>query len=404
MQQLDFMEAALSIKDEIIDLRRRIHQYPEIGKTEVETQKLVEEYLQNLGIKTQRIAGTGVLGLLEGGGAGVDVNPGAISTVGLRADMDALKIEEQTGVSYASRRPGLMHACGHDCHTAALLGTAKILAACRQDLPGNVKFFFQPDEEGDGGAEQMIAEGALENPQVTAMFGAHVSPGIPVGYMGARPGKSYAASNPFDITVKGFGSHGASPHLGIDAIAVAAQVVGALQLYVSRETNPLDSAVITVGTFHGGTQRNAIAEEVKMSGIIRTLGPEMRQKTVAAFRRIVEGIVQAHGATAEIEIRTSYPGVVNDEAMTRLACSSIAELLGEDKLFPVAHPTMGTEDFGIFLEHVPGCFYQAGVANPAKTPTVPLHNGQFNIDEDALPVMSAVHAKVAYDYLRGAKS
>ncbi|MEL7622486.1 MAG: M20 family metallopeptidase [Clostridiales bacterium] len=406
MHHLDFMKEALSIKEEIVDLRRRIHQYPEIGGTEVETQKLVEEYLQNLGIKTQRIADTGVLGLLEGGGANSEAvsGPVSVATVGLRADMDALKIEEQTGAEYASRRPGLMHACGHDAHTAALLGTAKILAAHREELPGNVKFFFQPDEEGDGGAERMIAEGALENPKVTAMFGAHVNPEIPAGRIGARPGKIYAASNPFDVTIKGFGSHGASPHLGIDAIAVAAQVVGALQLYVSRETDPLDSAVITVGTFHGGTQRNAIAEEVKISGIIRTLGPEMRQKTVTAFRRIVESTVQAHGATADIQILTSYPGVVNDEAMTQLARHSIAELLGEDKLFSLDHATMGTEDFGIFLEQVPGCFYQAGVANPAKTPTVSLHNGQFNIDEDALPVMSAVHAKVAYDYLRGAKS
>ncbi len=395
MTQPDFMKEASLIKDEIIDLRRRIHQHPEIGRTEVETQKLVEGYLQKLGIKTKRIAGTGVLGLLEGGLPG--------STVGLRADMDALRIQEKTGVSYASKYPGIMHACGHDAHTATLLGAAKILAAFRKELPGNVKFFFQPDEEGDGGAAPMVADGGLENPKVDAMFGAHVTPDIPVGYIGTRSGKSYAASNPFDITIRGFGSHGARPHKGIDAIAIACQVVGALQLYISRETDPLDSAVITVGTFHGGFQRNVICDEVTITGIIRTLGPEKRKNTVEAVRRITEGIVQAFGAKADIVIHESYPGVVNDPAMTKLASDSIAELLGADKLVAVENPSMGTEDFGIFLEHVPGCFYQAGVANPAKTPTVSLHNSQFNIDEDALPILSAVHAKVAYDYLRGAK-
>lgn len=395
MTQPDFMKEALLIKDEIIDLRRKIHRHPEIGKTEVETQKLVEGYLQRLGIKTKRTAGTGVLGLLEGGSPG--------STVGLRADMDALRIQEKTGVPYASEYPGIMHACGHDAHTAALLGTAKILAGCRKELPGNVKFFFQPDEEGDGGAAAMIAEGGLENPKVDAMFGAHVTPEIPVGHMGIRPGKSYAASNPFDIIIRGFGSHGARPHKGIDAIVIACQVVDALQLYISRETDPLDSAVITVGTFHGGAQRNAICDEVTITGIIRTLGPEKRKKTVEAVRRITEGIVQAFGAKADIIIQESYPGVVNDPAMTKFAGDSIARLLGADKLIAVENPSMGTEDFGIFLEHVPGCFYQAGVANPAKTPTVSLHNSQFNIDEDALPLLSAVHAKVVYDYLTGAK-
>ncbi|MDR1193137.1 MAG: amidohydrolase [Peptococcaceae bacterium] len=393
MSAIDFMAEALAIKDEIIALRRKIHQYPEIGGTETETQRLVVDYLEALGVKTQKIADTGVLGLLEGS------KPGG--AVGLRADMDALKIQEQTGVPYASVRPGIMHACGHDCHTATLLGAARILAAHRENLPGNVKFFFQPDEEGDGGAERMIAAGGLENPKVTAMFGAHVNPGLPVGSIGVRPGKSYAASNPFEITIKGFGSHGAAPHLGVDAIAVACQVVSALQLCISRETDPVDSAIITVGTIQGGTQRNSIAEEVKMSGIIRTLGPATRQKIVAAARRVAEGTAHALGAQAEIVIHESYPGVVNDPAMTELARESIAELLGEDKVVPISVPNMGTEDFGIFLEHVPGSFYQAGVANPAKTPTVSLHSGQFNVDEDALPVMSAVHAKVAWDYLKG---
>ncbi len=391
MQPIDFMKDALAIKDEIIDLRRRIHRHPEIGRTEVVTQKLVEEYLQSLGIQTRKIADTGVLGLLEGG------RPG--TTVGFRADIDALRIEEKTGLPFASECPGLMHACGHDCHTATLLGAAKILAAHRQELPGNVKFFFQPDEENDGGAQRMIDEGAMENPKVTAMFGAHVNPEIPAGYIGTRPGKHYAAANPFNITIQGIGSHGARPHKGVDAIVVACEVVNALQIYVSRETNPLDSVVITVGTFHGGAQSNALCDEVKLAGTIRTLGPEMRQKTVAAVRRITEGVVQAFGAKAEIDIRESYPGIVNDPAMTEFARQSIGQLLGQDKLFAIEQPVMGSEDFGLFLDHAPGTFYQAGVANPEKFTVVPLHNSRFNVDEDVLPILSAVHAKVAYDYL-----
>ncbi|MDR1193390.1 MAG: amidohydrolase [Peptococcaceae bacterium] len=390
----DFLQEAQKIKDEIIQLRRTIHQHPELGQTETETQKLVEAYLRKLGITTRRIAGTGVLGLLEGG------KPG--TTVGLRADMDALKIQERTGVPYASRRPGIMHACGHDCHTAGLLGAAKLLAAAKADVPGNVKFFFQPDEEGSGGAAPMIAAGGLENPQVTAMFGAHVNSGIPAGYVGMRPGKYYAASNPFDITIRGVGAHGAHPDLGVDAIAVACQAVGALQLCISRETDPVDAALISVCTFHAGNQRNALADEAVLTGIIRTLDPKTRIKTVAAVRRIVDGIAGSFGATAEINIHEGYPGLINDPAMTELARRSVGALLGEDKLFPITQPSLGTEDFGIFLEHVKGCFYQIGVANPAKTPTVSLHNSEFNVDEDALPILSAAHSQVAWDYLLSA--
>jgi amidohydrolase len=390
----DFLREANAIKEELIAMRRAIHRYPEIGKEEAETAKRVDAYLRALGIGTRRVADTCVIGLLEGG------RPG--TTVGLRADMDALAIEEYNDLPYASQRPGIMHACGHDCHTAALLGAAKLLAGMREQLTGNVKFFFQQDEEGDGGAQLMIDAGGLENPKVTAMFGAHVNPEIPAGSVGIMPGKAYAASNPFDVTIKGRSSHGAKPHEGVDAIAIAAQIVVTLQQYVSRLVNPVDSVVISIGMFNSkGGQRNVISDEVTMRGIIRTLGPEMRQKTKEAVRRIIAGIAEALGAKAEVTIYDSYPGVVNDPAMTELAGQAIAVLLGEEKLVKLHSPSLGTEDFGIFLEHVPGSFYQVGVYNPEKNAAAPLHSNYFCVDEDALPVMSAVHAQVAYDYLSG---
>lgn len=388
----DFLREAGAIKDEIICLRRDIHQYPELGREEFETAKKVEAYLRELGITTRRAADTGVIGLLEGGAAG--------GTVGLRADMDALAMQEYSDVPYASKRPGVMHACGHDCHTAALLGTAKILSRLKDRLPGNVKFFFQPDEEGDGGAQRMIDDGGMENPKVSAMFGAHVSVGLPTGKIGLRYGKAHAASDEFDITVKGRSSHAARPHEGTDTIAIGAQVVTALQQYVSRQVDPLEPAVVTIGTFNSkGSQRNVISDEVKMTGTIRTLGPEMRRRTAEAVRGIAEGVAKAMGAEAEVVINESYPGVVNDPAMTEFAGNAVKALLGEDAVVTIPNPSMGTEDFGVFLEHVPGTFYLAGVCNLEKGTAFPEHNNRFRVDEDALPILSAVHAAVAWDYL-----
>jgi amidohydrolase len=388
----DFLKEAEAIKDEIIRLRRDIHEHPELGREEFETAKKVESYLRGLGIPTRRAADTGVIGLLEGRAGG--------STVGLRADMDALALEERSDVPYASKRPGVMHACGHDCHTAALLGTAKILSRFKGQLPGNVKFFFQPDEEGDGGAQRMIDEGGMENPKVTAMFGAHVDIGLPTGHIGLRPGKAHAASDEFDITIKGRGSHGARPQEGIDAIAIGAQVVTALQQYVSRQTGPLDPAVVTIGTFNSrGGQRNVISDEVKMTGTIRTLAPETRRAAREAVRRIAGGVANAMGAEAEIVMTESYPGVVNDPAMTALAGEAAKALLGDDAVVTIDEPSMGTEDFGIFLERVPGTFYLAGVYNEGKGTAFPAHNSRFCVDEDALPILSALHASVAWKYL-----
>lgn len=392
MKKPNFLFEAKNIKDEIVELRRSIHEYPEIGTEEEQTAQKVEKYLNKLRIKTRRSYSTGVIGLLEGGKTG--------PTVAFRADMDALRIEEKTGLSYASKHPGIMHACGHDAHVAAMLGAAHLLANHRDELSGNVKFLFQPDEEGDGGAKFMIADGAMENPKVDAMFGAHVDPLLPAGYVGFLPGKAYAASNMFWITIKGKSTHAAKPHLGVDAVAVASQVVSALQQFASRNVDPLDSVVISVCTMQSSsTQINIISDEVKMGGVIRTLGAKMRQKAVSSVNKIAGGIAEALGAKAEINIIDSHPGIVNDNAMTSFAENTARELLGELHVVRMEKPTMGSEDFGLFLDQAPGCFYSMGVRNPEKGVTAPGHNNMFDVDEDALPTLSALHAAIAYNYL-----
>lgn len=391
-EEKGFMLEAGNIKDEIIALRRSVHEYPEPGGEEEETAKKVENYLGGLGIKTRRSYRTGVIGLLEG------AYPGP--TVAFRADMDALRVEEKTGLPYASKRPGLMHACGHDAHTAALLGAARLLASRRESLRGCVKFFFQPDEEGDGGAKEMIADGAMENPKVDAVFGAHVDPLLPAGHAGFLPGKAYAASNIFRIIIKGKSTHAAKPHLGVDAVAVASQVVCALQQYTARSVNPLDSVIISVCTMRGSSgQINVISEEVEMGGVIRTLGAEMRRGTVAAFKKIVSGVAEALGAEAYIEITDGHSGITNDPDMTLFAEDTAKMLLGAERVRRLERPTMGSEDFGLFLEHAPGCFYSFGVGNQEKGITAPGHNDRFDVDEDALPALSALHAAIAWRYL-----
>lgn len=398
LRKPNFLLEADAIKNEIIELRRTVHEYPEIGTEEEGTTGKIETYLNRLGIKNRRSFKTGVIGLLEG------AKPGP--TVAFRADMDALRIEEKTGLPYASKRRGLMHACGHDAHIAALLGAAHLLSNHKEELGGNVKFLFQPDEEGDGGAKHMIADGAMENPRVKAVFGAHVDPLLPAGHAGFLPGKAYAASNMFRITIKGKSTHAAKPHLGVDAVAVASQVINALQLYASRNTDPLDSVVVSVCTMRSSSaQINVISEEVEMSGVIRTLGPAMRRKTTAAVRKIARGVADALGAEAEIKITDGHSGIVNDHAMTAFAEKTAEELLGEDHTVRMEKPTMGSEDFGLFLDHAPGCFYAMGVRNPQKGITAPGHNNRFDVDEETLPVLAALHAAIAYNYLleNGAK-
>ena len=373
------------------EIRRTIHRHPELGNRELETSALVERTLMELGWAVSRPVGTSVTALLRGG------EPGR--TVAFRADMDALPIQEETGLPFASEIPGVMHACGHDLHTAGLLGAAMVLTRHRAELRGNVKLLFQPDEEGDGGAARMIAAGCLEDPHVDAVFGAHVDPDLPVGCFGVKPGAAYAASAMFSVTIHGAGCHGASPHAGIDAVAIGAQVISAVQQIVSRRMAPTDATVITFGAFHAGTAGNIIADRAELKGIIRTLPPENRARVCALFRETVEGVCAAMGARADVKIVESYPGVYNWPETADRAAGVARALLGPERVRIIDTPTTGTEDFGYFIRNISGCFYWIGVANPEIGPSHPLHSARFNPDEAALEALIALHVGVAMDYL-----
>lgn len=385
---IDFLAEASAIESDLIALRREIHRRPELGRHEEITSRLVERELTKLGIPSRRVADTGVVGELTG------ALPGPI--IALRADMDALPIQEQSGLSCASEVPGAMHACGHDLHTAALLGAARILAAHQSELCGSVRFLFQPDEEGDGGATRMIDEGCMDG--VSAVFGAHVAPEYPCGTVGVRFGKAYAASNPFDITLRGRSSHGAEPHLGADAIVAASALVGAIQTLVSREVSPLDSAVISIGSLHAGTARNIIADEAKLSGIIRCFGPEMRRQLAERLTAMAISVAAAHGCEAEVRVQWGYSGIINDDAVTAHIQKSAAALLGECNVIVEPLPSLTTEDFGEFLSCAPGTFWHIGAGHPDRE-NPPLHNPRFNPDEGALKIAAALHARTAWDYL-----
>lgn len=380
--ELDILREIEEYSSEISELRKTIHRHPEMGNHEWQTSELIENYLNGIGIRTERILGTAVIGRLDGRGDG--------KTVGLRADMDALPLTEVTGVEFASENPCVMHACGHDVHTAAVLGAARVLAAHREELPGNVVFFFQPDEEGHGGAERMIREGCMEG--VDAVFGAHVTPDLPEGHIGVRGGKFYAASDMFTVKVIGKSSHGAVREKGIDALAAAAEMVTALLAVPAQVTS--DKCVLTVGRMQSGTAGNILSGDAEFEGIIRTLGPETRAAMEEAFRGKINEITKKTGTAAEITYTHSHPGVVNDEAMTDLAERSAQELFGKDRVHRIEEPTMISEDFGCFITDVPGSFYHIGAGC-----SLPLHNPGFIPGEGVVCDLAAMHVKAVTDYL-----
>lgn len=389
-----------SIKEEALasagrwrELFYTLHRCPELGRQERRTAAVVRRRLEELGIPYVPAADTGTVAVIRGG------RPGR--TIGFRADMDALPIAEDTGLAYASRNPGVMHACGHDFHTAALLGAAELLTNRREELPGAVKLFFQPDEEGDGGAARMIAEGCMEGPHVDAALCAHVESGIPTGTLAVKAGPVCAASNPFAVVLRGRGTHGAKPHLGTDVIVAGAQIISALQTISSRRTSPAEPVVVTVGSFHSGGAGNVLPEEARFAGILRTMGGAARERVKADFRAVVSGIAAGMGVEADVEIFESYPGCRNDPAMTDLVRRAAGKILGERNVLELAEPSLGTDDFGYFSDIVPGCYFYIGVGNAEKGFAYPNHNPHFGADPDALPLAAAVEAQAALDFLRG---
>jgi amidohydrolase len=358
-----------------VALRREIHRHPELGFEEHRTSALVERELDELGIEHRRVAQTGVVGIIRG------ALPG--KTAALRADMDALPIDEDSGESCASEVPGKMHACGHDAHTAMLLGAARVLVARKATLHGNVVLLFQPAEEGPGGAEPMIAAGVLDDPHVDAVTMLHVDPRLPTGSVGITPGPVNAAADELHLTIRGSGGHGGYPHKAVDAIPATAAVVLALQTIAARETDPLASIVITIGTINGGYRNNVIADRVQMTGTIRTYDPDIRNGVEAKVRRIVDGVAAGYGCTAEIEIVYGYPPVVNDAALA----TAFAAYLHERNGTPIEQlaPTMGAEDFAFFAQRVPSVVGRLGIFNEQLGSVHSGHSPQFRLDEGAIP-------------------
>ena len=386
---ISLLNEAAELESYLIALRRDLHRHPELGRHEFQTAQRVEQELHALGLETLRVADTGVVGLLHGESDG--------PCIALRADMDALPIQERCNSDFSSECPGVMHACGHDMHTAALIGAARLLARHRSELRGSVKFLFQPNEEGDGGAQRMVDEGCMED--VTAVFGAHVAPELPVGQVAVHAGSAYAASNPFDVVVRGQSAHGAEPHLGADVIVAASAMVSALQTLVSRSISPLESAVVTVGSFHAGTARNIIADEARLSGIIRCFGQERRRALADRLTALVNGIAAAHGVRAELNIEWGYDGIINDFAMTERLRSCAVGLLGQSAVVDETFPTLTTEDFGAFLSVAPGSYWHLGVGQPGVE-NPPLHNSDFFPSESALHIAAALHAALVLDFLK----
>lgn len=369
-----------------------LHKNPELGRQEYKTQAFVLEKLREMGVEGEKIADTGVVATIYGG------KPG--KTIAFRGDMDALPIQEETDLPYKSQNPGVMHACGHDLHTTLLLGVAKWFLAHKDEMRGNVKLLFQPNEEGDGGAERMVKAGCMENPKVDAVFFGHCVT-IPLGQVTVRDGSMSAASNPFTVTFRGKGTHGAQPQNGTDTIVAACQVVTALQTICSRRTNPADSVLLTVGAIHGGIEGNGsiIPDTVKIDGILRTQTPEIRARAKKDFFQIVNGISEAMGVKAEIDMKDGYTASVNDPAMTQLMRESAAKILGKENV--LTNPqNMGAEDVGFFMEQAPGCYYRFGVGDPKAESYYPQHNSKFQLDPEALAYGVALYAQIAEDFLK----
>ncbi len=378
----------------LVEWRRDFHRHPELGFQEARTAGVVAAHLQELGLEVSSGVGkTGVIAMVE-----PDQVPADSETVLLRFDMDALPIHEETGLPYASETAGVMHACGHDGHTAIGMGVAQLLSEHRNELPGRVKLVFQPAEEGLGGALAMIRDGALDEPQPAAAYGLHLWSRLPYNQVVVQPGPLWAAADMFAVTVHGKGGHGATPHDTIDATLAASQLVVALQSIVARNTNPTDTAVVTVGSFNSGTAANVISERAELQGTIRSFDTEVRDLLLRRIDEICQGVCQAFGASYEFELRNCVPPTVNSEAGARLMEGVAREVVGAQNVAQIP-PMMVGEDMAEFLDRAPGCFVLVGAAHPEKGFYSPHHSPTFDFEESVMPTGVALLAEVAFSHL-----
>lgn len=393
-----FAESVEAMFPQLVEIRRDIHAHPELSNEEVRTAALIAEKLKSLGLEVKTgIAKHGVVGLLKGGGDG--------PCVAVRADMDALPIKELRSIPYRSQTPGVMHACGHDVHVTCALGLAELLSKHRDQVRGSVKFLFQPAEEampatfkGDWGAKLMVAEGVMENPKPVAVFGLHttaiVQPAdttddgvhyLKAGQIGYTPGIDNANSDRFHIVIHGKMAHGSAPHKGVDAIAVSAEAIMALQMIKSRQTNTRQPLVISIGTISGGDRENIIAEKVELGGTVRTYDAAFRDGVIEQMHRILKGITEAHGASYEMEYRKTYPSIINDKPLVEATLPSFRRLFGEENVVKLI-PGMGGEDFSFFAQVVPGFYFRLGVANEEKGIIAGGHTPLYDCDEASIKI------------------
>jgi amidohydrolase len=395
---LNIIEESRKNQQQIVEWRREFHRIPEVGLDLPNTSAFVSDILTELGIEHKTKVGvSGIVGIIKGG------KPG--KTIMLRADMDALAIKEETGLPFTSTNEN-MHACGHDSHTAMLLGAAKVLNENRQDLQGNVKLIFQPGEEGPGGAKLMINDGAMDNPKVDAALGLHIGlvfKELNTGQVGVHYGKIMACLDRFHIKIKGKGCHGAMPDTGIDPIPIAGQVIGALQTIVSREVKPTRPAVVTIGQIHGGRAYNIIPDTVELEGTARAVDQNIREHTARRIEEIVAGIVKGMRADYEYQYTFGYPPVVNDAQFTKGFVETARKVVGVDNIVEISEPTMGGEDMAYYLERVPGTFFFLGGGNEKKGIIYPHHNSRFDVDEDVFWLGTALLAQGAIDWLESNK-
>jgi hippurate hydrolase len=379
-------EVRESFAEKIVALRRDIHREPELGFDTRKTAEKVLAAIEGLPLDVHTgVAENGIVAILKGEKEG--------PTVGLRADMDALPIHEETGLPFASEIDGKMHACGHDGHTSMLVGAAHALSGIRDGLNGTIKFFFQPAEEGGGGGKVMVEEGVADD--ISSIFALHLWPGLPFGTAATKAGPIMAAADAFEMTVRGKGGHGAFPHQTADAIAMAAQIVTALQTLVSREVDPVEPAVVTVGEIGAGSAFNIIPQTARLGGTVRTLKDDLRRQMPERIEQLARGVAQGMRGEAELDYTFSYPVTMNDEGAASHALGVISDLLGEENTLELSNPSMAAEDFAYFLEKIPGAFIWLGVGEDVSY----LHTPTFSFDEPILPLGSALLTALALEKL-----
>ena len=384
-------DLASDLAPRLIEIRRHFHAHPELSGKEQQTAAYVAGVLSSCGLHVEEgIGKTGVIGELKGNGNNN-------LHLAIRTDMDALPIQEATQLEFASRVPGIMHACGHDVHTTVGLGTAMILSQLRDSLPGNIRFLFQPAEEIAEGAKWMLNDGAMKG--ISGVFGIHVFPSIPARCVGIRYGALTSAMDELEIIIQGEAGHGARPHQAIDAIWIAAQVITALQQGISRMQNPLHPLVLTIGQINGGNAPNIIADQVKMVGTVRSLNPENREKLPRWIQGIVEGICHTYGATCEIKYNHRLPSVQNDFELTKIIEKSAVEALGEQQVISIGEPSLGAEDFAVYLDYAPGTMFRLGIGK-ANEHNYPLHHPRFELDESSIVTGVVTMAYSAYQYFQ----